>query len=442
MGIFFVLKSECERLRLISDARIPNQTDFLEPPPVELLTGEGLGCIELDFVDCDFVPQGVMDAIHFILGLADVKDCFHRYRVPLWLAKHFAWLPVKAKVIGLAGHWLDGRLLDAEDAVYPLAGSLCQGFAWALFLAQRANERVAASVSPLRDARLMKDRGDSIVLRVSSKKVVNEIWYYVYVDNLGVLGAEKGEVDAIRNELKSVFGRLNLTLHAEGLHGGAVDALGVTVDGGAALTTINVDRMWKIRQGIRGILQRGRCSGVVLEVILGHCTFAALVNRLTLSIFDDCYKFMKANYFTTTKLWPSVIEELAAFGDGIFLLEQSWTRQWNQLVGCGDASLTGYGICHSWWPKHEVASVGRISERSRFRRTQFHSAREAALISAGFAKVSGRCVPQGSDAGKVMAFPKSLPLFSTQVFGRPSSGDPGNFQKIFSYSRLVLCCST
>ena len=191
-----------------------------------------------------------------------------------------------------------------------------------------------------------------------------------------------------------------MTLYAEGLHGGAVDTLGVTVDGGTALTTIVVDRMWKIRQGIRGILQRGRCSGVVLEVILGHCTFAALVNRLMLSIFDDCYKFMKANYFTTTKLWPFVIEELAAFGDGIFLLEQSWTRQWNQLVGCGDASLTGYGICHSWWPKLEVASVGRISERSRFRRTQFHSARDAALISAGFAKVSGRWVPQGSDAGE------------------------------------------
>ena len=114
--------------------------------------------------------------------------------------------------------------MSAEDVVYPLAGSLCQGFSWALFLAQRANERVAASAGPLRDARLMRDRGESIVLRVSSKRVVNEIWYYVYVDNLGVLGAEKGEVETIMNELKSVFGRLNLTLHAEGLHGGAVDS--------------------------------------------------------------------------------------------------------------------------------------------------------------------------------------------------------------------------
>ena len=139
VGIFFVFKSDGERLRLISDARIPNQTDFLDPPPVELLTGEGLGCIELDFVDCDFVAQGVMDAIHFILGLSDVRDCFHRYRVPLWLAKHFAWLPVKAKVVGLDGLWLDGKFLDAEDAVYPLAGSLCQGFSWALVFAQKAN---------------------------------------------------------------------------------------------------------------------------------------------------------------------------------------------------------------------------------------------------------------------------------------------------------------
>ena len=39
-----------------------------------------------------------------------------------------------------------------------------------------------------------------------------------------------------------------MTLHAEGLRGGAVDAMGVTVDGGAALTIIVVDRMWKIRQ--------------------------------------------------------------------------------------------------------------------------------------------------------------------------------------------------
>ena len=106
---------------------------------------------------------------------------------------------------------------------------------------------MAASVSPLRDARLMKDRGESIVLRMTSRKVVDEIWYYVYVDNLGVLGANEEEVGAIMKELKTVFGSLNLTLHAEGLHDGAVDALGVTVDGEAALTTINVERMWKIK---------------------------------------------------------------------------------------------------------------------------------------------------------------------------------------------------
>ena len=111
------------------------------------------------------------------------------------------------------------------------------------------------------------------------------------------------------------------------------------MNGEAALTTINVERMWKIKQGIRGILQRGKCSGVVLEIILGHFAFAALVNRHVLSIFEDCYMFMRASYFTAAKLWPSVVEELEAFGNGIFLLEQSWTRQWNQLVGCGHASM-------------------------------------------------------------------------------------------------------
>ena len=44
------------------------------------------------------------------------------------------------------------------------------------------------------------------MLRMTSRKVVDEIWYYVYVDNLGVLGADEEEVEAIMKELKTVFG--------------------------------------------------------------------------------------------------------------------------------------------------------------------------------------------------------------------------------------------
>ena len=34
-----------------------------------------------------------------------------------------------------------------------------------------------------------------------------KIWYYVYVDNLGVLGADEEEVEAIMKDLKTGFWR-------------------------------------------------------------------------------------------------------------------------------------------------------------------------------------------------------------------------------------------
>ena len=47
VGVFFVWKSNGTKLRMISDARLPNRA-FKDPPPVKLLTGEGLGSSTLD----------------------------------------------------------------------------------------------------------------------------------------------------------------------------------------------------------------------------------------------------------------------------------------------------------------------------------------------------------------------------------------------------------
>ena len=46
------------------------------------------------------------------LGLTDVKDCFHRLRIPKWLARRFSWRPVPALVVGLAGRELEGKILE------------------------------------------------------------------------------------------------------------------------------------------------------------------------------------------------------------------------------------------------------------------------------------------------------------------------------------------
>lgn len=76
-----------------------------------------------------------------------------------------------------------------------------------------------------------------------------------------------------------------------------------------------------------------------------------------------------------------------------FLMTQDWWRQWNTHVTSSDSSLSGFGACKSIWPKELVASVGRVQERSRFRRIGSHAARESALSAAGFHRVDGEWGP-------------------------------------------------
>ena len=49
-----------------------------------------------------------------------------------------------------------------------------------------------------------------------------------------------------------------------------------------------------------------------------------------------------------------------------------------------DASEGGCGVCCSTWPEEVVSEVGRVGERSRFRRVGPHSARAGALTAAAF----------------------------------------------------------
>ena len=112
------------------------------------MTGEGLGRIEVVCDDTVFANSAALEALSVFIGLSDVRDCFHRMRVPIWLSRYFAWQPVPAYIVGLEGTLLEGKLMGRYDWVWPCSGSLCQGFSWSLFFAQKANEYVAGRVEP------------------------------------------------------------------------------------------------------------------------------------------------------------------------------------------------------------------------------------------------------------------------------------------------------
>ena len=123
--------------------------------------------------------------------------------------------------------------------------------------------------------------------------------------------------------------------------------------------------------------------------MVGHCTFAGLVNRALLSIFDAVYKYIRTHYDSCGQLWSTARDELRTFQSLMFCLCSEWRAPWNPFVLSSDASEYGWGLSGSLWTRDEVAAVGRVSERHRWRRMAGRSAREHALRGAGLASHAG-----------------------------------------------------
>ena len=383
-GVFFVKKSDGRRIRMIIDGRGANLR-LRDPPSVALSTSETFSRIEMDVPE-ELIHDEVGRKAYFssttvYAGLSDVKDCFHRIRQPDWMCKLFCLLPIEARHVGLTGHVLDGVTLQSNDLVFPMPGSLAMGCSWSLYFAQRINECQFKLCSGLSDSGVLHDRGPPLVLNSLDSGSLN---HYVYVDNLGIIGQDRSLVSRGLKSLEEHFNSRQLLLHPGEVHSGSVKALGIQLDGSLKHTRISSDRLHKVRSGLRGLLKRGRCSGRILEIVIGHATFCGLASRLVLSVFHSCYKFIEKNYDSVSPLWNSVRDELRAFAGLMVFLESDWTRGWNTLVTSSDASESGYGVCTSHWPSSQVAEAGRVPEKSRFRRTESHRARESALSAAGF----------------------------------------------------------
>ena len=262
------------------------------------------------------------------------------------------------------------------------------GFSWSLFFSQKINEYQCSLTSSLSSSHLISDKGEPVVFRSEACRVdpSSSMRHYVYVDNLGVLSPHEAVVSKSLQELDEHFTERGLLLHPGEVKTGNVKALGTILDGKNKCSKVSPERFHRVRQAVRGVLRRAKISGKCLEVVIGHCTFCGLNNRLTLSIFHSCYKFIQACYYEPVPLWTSARDELRAFAGLMIFLRAEWWRPWNNLVCCSDASKVGFGICTSFWNKEDVAKVGRIKERTRFKRSSGHSARESALTNAGFVK--------------------------------------------------------
>ena len=173
-------------MRLITDAR-PANSCFQQPPGVPLCSAETLGLFEIE-AGFGLTPAELAATAPFpglFLGSADVENCFHRFLIPPWLSRFFLVdESFSVDELGLVGTSSGGRLLARRDEVMVGCATLPMGFSWALYFAQRADFCLLERALSTTDTVAFDDRRGPPRMAPSNKE---RLYYYVYVDNLGVL---------------------------------------------------------------------------------------------------------------------------------------------------------------------------------------------------------------------------------------------------------------
>ncbi|CAK0813543.1 unnamed protein product, partial [Prorocentrum cordatum] len=96
----------CLVRQLLSAGILGANAHFRDPPGVELLSSEGLARIELPLpaegVASHDDLRAALEVRQFYIEMADVKDCFHRFRIDPELSRCFCLPPLKAGASGVA----------------------------------------------------------------------------------------------------------------------------------------------------------------------------------------------------------------------------------------------------------------------------------------------------------------------------------------------------
>ena len=257
------------------------------------------------------------------------------------------------------------------------------------FFCQRAGEGIASTLPAFSGATRLFDRGPPAVFDLSGKVAeTTSKAFYVYVDNIGLITTKTADARADLASVASAFTAQGLLTHEEETTTGETKALGTRLDLRRLEASLTPKRVWKVMLGVRAALRAGRLSGRVVEILVGHLTFCGLLDRASLSCLSSCYAFARRHYLERRPLWTQARAELLHMANLLPYLRASWTQGWSEIVTCTDASESGYGAVTSAWRTDDVAKVGRVPERSRFRKREGHSARDAFFKAAGYCRGS------------------------------------------------------
>lgn len=206
-----------------------------------------------------------------------------------------------------------------------------------------------------------------------------------YVDNVGIIGADRKTVALAGLEAKAALEGAGLECHGLEEPSRHLNTLGVEFNSELRCYRPTRDRYWNVLLSARWLLKRRSVSGKQLEILLGHSTYLSMLRRSALSCFAACYfaacyKYVRAFYDGFGRLWDSVRREIRTFVGLMPLIVSDWDMPWHLTAVAYDSCPEGRGSVSSHWLPSDMAAVGGVSERSRFgRRFGGKAARASAL---------------------------------------------------------------
>ena len=179
----------------------------------------------------------------------------------------------------------------------------------------------------LKKAEILQDTQSCIVTRPSDEGSDADPSHrasYVYVDNLGVLGTSRVNVD---KDLMMAVQTLEIVVWIHMRSSNTATALGIHIDLRIMLVSVAPMRLRRLKQEIRWALRCRALPGKTWEALLEHMTFVALLRRDVLSVPFALNKFIRANYNDSARLWRSARTEVQASVGLLPAIASSWWRQ-------------------------------------------------------------------------------------------------------------------
>ena len=356
LGIFFVRKKD-DSLRLIFDTRKLNMR-FKDPPKTELPTASAMSNIES------------FDSSNVYLGSGDIKNAFYSLRVPDALSDLFTLPRIRARYLPAS---LRASFEHEDTWVTPCLTVLPMGWNWALHLCQSFTSNVVKIACP--DSSYFSDHSGSRHLSSPADTLTT-----CYVDNFCVLGHDPKLVDLQLSKIHKHFSNLGCIVHEQCPASVSAEFVGLNFAHGSF--SIKTSRIWRLRFALQFICRMKHVSGHMLEIVIGHLTWAMLLRRESLALLHHVYMFIHTHRHTVHMLTPEVRQELSDASAILPLLRSDVHRGWGHQVHASDASPFGLGVCARTLRSKEIAVIGRTSEKWRFRVEASIHARRSALNCA------------------------------------------------------------